>query len=82
MQFLSIVLILLWTAAPGVLAQGQRQQQSMNQMFQRDNARIQDVEPRVGEALPDVIGFDEQKQPFNLKDMKGSYAVIVSGCLT
>ena len=82
MRLFSLVLIICWTLAPGLLAQDQRQRQSMNQMFQRDNARMQDAQPRVGEPLPDVVGFDEQKQPFNLKDMKGSYTVIVSGCLT
>lgn len=79
MRVASLCLIALWMALGSLSAQGR---QSMNEMFQRDNARIQDVAPRVGESLPDIVGYAENRQPFNLKDITGSYAVIVSGCLT
>jgi len=36
----------------------------------------------VGSPLPDVTVFDEQGQPFALKQLKGGHTVIVFGCLT
>jgi len=36
----------------------------------------------VGSPLPDVTIFDEQGQPFDLKQLKGGHTVIVFGCLT
>ncbi len=38
--------------------------------------------PQIGEALPNVTCFDEDGKGFNLADLKGSYSVIVFGCLT
>ena len=39
--------------------------------------------PRVGEPIPDVTGYDEQGEPFPLRArLRGSYTVLVFGCLT
>jgi len=39
--------------------------------------------PRVGDPLPDVVGFDEAGKEFSLrKRLEGKPAVIVFGCLT
>lgn len=38
--------------------------------------------PQIGEALPSVTCFDEDGNEVNLADLKGSYSVIVFGCLT
>ena len=38
--------------------------------------------PDVGDSLPDITGYDSQGQPFNLSHLKGSYTVLVFGCLT
>ena len=88
MKLMSVLLAVVLSVG-AAFAQPQRQQngrqqrpQGMSAMFQRANDRLQDVAPRVGEPMPDVVGFDEQRQPLNLKDLKGSYAVLVSGCLT
>jgi|GEM_PF-3423669 cytochrome oxidase Cu insertion factor (SCO1/SenC/PrrC family) len=36
----------------------------------------------VGVPLPSVTVYDAQGQAFNLSELKGSYSVLVSGCLT
>ncbi|MFT5366337.1 MAG: hypothetical protein ACI8V2_001284 [Candidatus Latescibacterota bacterium] len=36
----------------------------------------------VDVPLPSVIVYDAQGQAFNLSELKGSYSVLVSGCLT
>ncbi len=42
-----------------------------------------DRSPRVGEPIPDVAGYDESGQPFPLRErLRGSYTVLVFGCLT
>lgn len=38
--------------------------------------------PAVGSVLPDVSAFDEQGKPFSTKSLRGSYTVLVFGCLT
>ncbi|MGI9239250.1 MAG: hypothetical protein ACR2RV_00525 [Verrucomicrobiales bacterium] len=39
--------------------------------------------PRVGEQLPDVVGYDESGKEFSLRGkLEGKPAVIVFGCLT
>ena len=39
--------------------------------------------PRVGDQLPDVVGYDESGKEFSLRgELEGKPAVIVFGCLT
>ena len=38
--------------------------------------------PNIGEKLPNVKFFDENGKPKNLTQLKGSYTVLVFGCLT
>ena len=39
--------------------------------------------PKVGERLPDVTIVDDMGTPVNIRDItKGSYSVLVLGCLT
>lgn len=38
--------------------------------------------PEVGTALPDIQLYDEQGEQISLASIKGSYSVIVFGCLT
>ncbi len=48
-----------------------------------DNETFLHQSPRVGELIPDVIGYDEQGEPFPLRArLRGSYTVLVFGCLT
>lgn len=37
---------------------------------------------RVGTMLPAVTVFDEQGKPFSTARLRGSYTVVVFGCLT
>ena len=46
------------------------------------NGRFLRSRPRVGELIPKLKGFDEQGNEVQLSSLKGSYAVIVFGCLT
>lgn len=45
-------------------------------------SRFESTAPAVGEPLPHIQVFDEKGQPFQLKNLKGSYTVLVFGCLT
>ncbi len=38
--------------------------------------------PTVGEMLPELSAFDEQGEHFSTASMRGSYTVLVFGCLT
>jgi len=41
-----------------------------------------DLPFKAGDSLPEASGVDAQGKPFHLKDLKGSHAVLVFGCLT
>jgi len=45
-------------------------------------ANFERTAPKVGEALPDVTGYDAEGKEFKLSRLKGSYTVLVFGCLT
>jgi cytochrome oxidase Cu insertion factor (SCO1/SenC/PrrC family) len=38
--------------------------------------------PPVGARLPEIAAFDHEGEPFSLEQLKGSYTVLVFGCLT
>jgi cytochrome oxidase Cu insertion factor (SCO1/SenC/PrrC family) len=38
--------------------------------------------PSIGAELPDASGYTADGKPFNLRELKGKYTVIVFGCLT
>jgi len=38
--------------------------------------------PPIGAELPDASGYTADGKPFNLRELKGKYTVIVFGCLT
>ena len=41
-----------------------------------------EAKPTLGDRLPKVNAFDADGKKINLSDIKGSYAVLVFGCLT
>ncbi len=45
-------------------------------------ANFERTAPKVGEALPDAAGYDAEGKEFKLSRLKGSYSVLVFGCLT
>lgn len=45
-------------------------------------ANFERTAPKVGEALPDATGYDAKGREFKLSRLKGSYSVLVFGCLT
>ncbi len=38
--------------------------------------------PQPGSRLPDLTVYDQQGKPFALKNLRGSWTVLVFGCLT
>jgi len=38
--------------------------------------------PKVGDPLPELLAYDSQGEEFPLSSLRGSYAVLVFGCLT
>ena len=54
----------------------------VEEFVDRYNRMFAGRDPVVGQILPDATGFDEQGQPFELRQTRGQYTVIVSGCLT
>ena len=75
-----IVVVMSWVGALGLLAQspdfrgGGFQRGMMN--------RFEESAPQVGDKLPDVELYDAKGQPLRLSSLKGSYVVLVLGCLT
>ena len=64
---------------------GERNRQGMGNRadrMERSNQRFLEVDPKLGDPLPDVTGYHENRQPVSLSDLKGRYSVIVFGCLT
>ncbi len=49
---------------------------------QRALAGFDNASPDLGELVPDIAVFDEEGTPFELRSFKGSYTVLVFGCLT
>ncbi len=48
-----------------------------------DIPRFLESGPKVGDPLPDLTIFDDLGRPVNIRDLtKGSYSVLVLGCLT
>ncbi len=45
-------------------------------------ANFERTAPKVGEALPEATGYDAEGREFNLSSLKGSYSVLVFGCLS
>lgn len=45
-------------------------------------ANFERTAPKVGELLPDASGYDAEGNEFKLSSLKGSYSVLVFGCLT
>ena len=69
-----LVTIPLFAVAMATPAMGQQHPQNVN----RGGTRI----PAVGTMLPDVKAFDEQGNAFSTSSLRGSYSVLVFGCLT
>ena len=61
----------------GTVPEGPRDVRKAN-----DNATFRKTSPSIGEALPDLSGYDEQGNEFSLDELKGHLTVLVFGCLT
>ncbi len=44
--------------------------------------RFDESSPAIGAALPAIAAYDADGNAMNLADLKGSYAVLIFGCLT
>ena len=64
------------TMAPQLWAQPNRE------FVDSFNRRFLTQRPKVGETLPDAEGYDSKGNKFSLKQTRGSFTVIVFGCLT
>ena len=86
--FLTLLLVLVLAAPATSLAQRQRDRQGSGRgqgfgggggMFQNFEA----VAPDIGEAMPDVLVYDDEGMPHRLPDLlTGHYSVVILGCLT
>lgn len=55
---------------------------SSQALAQAPQGRTANRLPEVGSSIPVVRAFDEQGQVFSTASLKGSYTVLVFGCLT
>lgn len=53
--------------------------QSFTEGFEK---RFAEEDPKVGESLSEAQGYDLKGEPFALSQLKGEFAVVVSGCFT
>ncbi len=75
-----MVVALTWVGVLGLLAQ---RPGFPSEGFRRGMLdRFEEVSPQIGEKLPDVELFDAKGQPRRLSSLKGSYTVLILGCLT
>ena len=74
--------VLLLAATPGMGQQRQNRQQGRQDPRSGMNARFLEADPKIGEPIPDVSLFTAEGDEFNLAAVKGSYTVLVFGCLT
>ena len=86
--FLIMVLALALAAPATSLAQRQRGRQGAGrgQGFGGGGGMFQNFEvvaPDIGEAMPDVVVYDNEGMPHRLPDLlRGHYSVVILGCLT
>ena len=48
----------------------------------RYDERFAQQQPKIGMRVPDANGFDEEGNPFSIKDTRGKFTVFVFGCNT
>ena len=82
MKKLQSILAGLLLAALGSSALAQPPEGGMRNRMRQADERFLEMDPKVGDPLPDVYGFDEERSKFALSSLKGSYSVVVFGCLT
>lgn len=86
--FLTLLLALALAAPATSLAQRQRGRQGSgrDQGFGgggRLTANFEAVAPDIGDAMPDVLVYDDEGMPHRLPELlRGHYTVIILGCLT
>ena len=73
-RFSAVLTATLILAAQPVLAQ----QPARNQLQSGFNAKA----PAIGTELPAASGYTADGEPFNLRDLRGEYTLLVFGCLT
>lgn len=66
----------------GIGQDGPANRGPLNRGPSNSNGRFELRGPEVGAPLPDIQLFDENGQPVSLASIKGSYSVLVFGCLT
>ena len=53
-----------------------------NDFMQARRDRFEATTPAIGEPMPDLSAYDEDGGELELSSLKGSYTVLVFGCLT
>jgi len=53
-----------------------------NDFMQARRDRFEASTPAIGDPMPDLSAYDEDGARFELSSLKGSYTVLVFGCLT
>ncbi len=66
----------LLTLSAAIPAQGFRDR------MRQDDEKFLQVAPKIGDPLPDVRVFRDDRSEISLSDLKGNYTVLVHGCLT
>ena len=70
-----LALCLIASTAPAQQAAEENPRESVRRQFQASGLEI-------GSQFPDVQIFDAEGKPFQTADLRGSYTVLVTGCLT
>jgi len=73
--FVAVNLLLCSTLSPAIAQRGGPDRGD-------DRSRGGGQVPAPGTMLPKVTAFDEQGEKFNTASLRGSYTVLVFGCLT
>ncbi len=81
MKFRNILIMTMFTSLWAGVCSAQPGDDE-NSARERLIRRFEEEAPKVGEALPDITVLDAEGKTFRLTDLKGSYTILVFGCLT
>lgn len=75
-------MVMLSIAIISASAEEDKEAQSRSPRFMRDSDEFAKSGLKIGDGLPNLTAYDADGKPFKLSQLKGSYSVIVLGCLT
>ena len=71
-----------WIFMSHTVQENEQDEKKPPEFAEQYDQRFLKKKPKIGELLPEFKAFDEAGKPFELKQTRGRYTVLVFGCLT